>query len=253
MKVRNKSDTTGTGSKKVKLLEGLNFSSSYNLLADSMNLSPISFSGRTTLFGTLGISFNGMLNPYAIGTYEDSKGKEMYYTAKYWNYKDGDGALVRLTSFSFSFGYAFNRDEKVANTLPQPVPSALDPMGLYDGMAVRYADFSLPWSFNISYSFSYTKPYFVQNIMQTLNFNGSLSLTKKWNINFSSGYDLAQRKLAPTTAGLNRNLHCWNMSFSWVPFGSWKSWNFLIAVNSSMLKDFKYDRRISRFDQMPIE
>jgi hypothetical protein len=52
---------------------------------------------------------------------------------------------------------------------------------------------------------------------------------------------------------LNRDLHCWMFSFSWVPIGSWKSWNFTINAKSSMLQDLKYDRRQSRFDQQPIE
>jgi hypothetical protein len=252
MKVRDDNDTTGVGSKKIKLLEGLNFSSSYNFLADSMQLAPISFSGRTTLFGTLGINFSGMLNPYAYTTVTNDKGTKTYYNIARWNYKQ-NGSLVRLTNFNFSFGYSFNRDEKVTNTLPQPIPRELDPMGIYDGLQVRYTDFSLPWSFNVSYSFGYNKTFDVPSIMQTLNFNGNFSLTAKWKFTFSSGYDLAMRKIAPTNVGLTRDLHCWTMNFSWIPIGSWKSWNFSIAVNSAMLQDLKYDRQISRFDQMPIE
>ncbi|MDR2814382.1 MAG: LPS-assembly protein LptD [Prevotellaceae bacterium] len=244
MKVRSKSDTTGTGSKKIKLLEALNFSASYNLLADSMNLSNIGFSGRTTLLGTLGVSFNGVLNPYAL----NSDGR----TTKYWHYAR-TGKPARLTSFGFSFGYSFNRSEKVTNALPHPVVSDLDPMGEYDGMQVSYVDFTLPWSLSFSYSFSYSKPAFVPTFMQTLNFNGSVSLTPKWAFTFQSGYDLDRRRIAPTSVSLNRDLHCWMFSFSWVPIGSWKSWNFTINAKSAMLRDLKYDRRQSRFDQQPIE
>jgi hypothetical protein len=64
---------------------------------------------------------------------------------------------------------------------------------------------------------------------------------------------LDKRKIAPTSVSLNRDLHCWMFSFSWVPIGSWKSWNFTINAKSSMLRDLKYDRRQSRFDQQPIE
>jgi hypothetical protein len=244
MKVRSKSDTTGTGSKKIKLLEALNFSASYNLLADSMNLSNIAFSGRTTLFGTLGVSFNGVLNPYALS----SEGRQ----TKYWHYTR-TGKLARLTNFGFSFSYSFNRSEKVTNALPHPVVSDLDPMGEYDGLRISYVDFTLPWSFGFSYSFSYSQPAFVPTIVQTLNFNGSLSLTPKWAFTAQSGYDLERRRIAPTSVSLSRDLHCWMLSFSWVPIGSWKSWNFVINAKSSLLKDLKYDRRQSRFDQQPIE
>ncbi|MGL4909389.1 MAG: putative LPS assembly protein LptD [Bacteroidales bacterium] len=242
MKVRSKKDTTGTGSKKIKLLEGLTFAASYNLLADSMNLSNITFSGRTTLFSTLGVSFNGTLNPYAL----DANGRQI---ARY-QYKDG--GLARLTNFIFSFGYSFNRDEKVSNTLPQPIPTALDPMGMYDGLSVAYTDFSLPWSLNVNYSFAYSKPAFESTITQTLGINGNFSLTPKWKISMQSGYDFTLKSIAPTSLSLHRDLHCWSMNFSWIPIGSWQSWNFSISINASMLKDLKYDKRQSRFDQEEI-
>jgi hypothetical protein len=248
MKVRSKSDTTGTGSKKIKLLESLNFSASYNLLADSMNLSTISFSGRTTLPGNLGISFNGTLNPYSYV----KTGTTTFVDVDRWFLADS-GKLARLTRFSFSFGYAFNRNEKATNTLPQPMAPELDPFGEYDGLQFTYVDFTLPWSFNFSYSFSYSKPADISTTVQTLNFSGSLSLTPKWAVSLQSGYDLERRQISPTSISLNRDLHCWMMSFSWVPIGSWKSWNFHISVKSSMLQDLKYDRRQSRFDQMPIQ
>jgi hypothetical protein len=244
MKVRSKSDTTGTGSKKIKLLEALNFTASYNLLADSMKLSNIGFSGRTTLFGTFGVSFNGVLNPYAL----NNEGRQ----TKYWHYSR-TGKPARLTQFGFSFGYSFNRSEKVTNALPHPVVSDIDPMGEYDGIQVSYVDFTLPWSLSFNYSFSYQKPALTPSIVQTLNFNGSFSLTPKWAFTFQSGYDLDQRKIAPTSVSLSRDLHCWMFSFSWVPIGSWKSWNFSINAKSALLKDLKYDRRQSRFDQQPIE
>ncbi|MDR3297128.1 MAG: LPS-assembly protein LptD [Prevotellaceae bacterium] len=244
MKVRDKSDTTGVGSKKIKLLEGFNLSGSYNFLADSMKLSTIGFSGRTTLPGNIGISFNGTLDPYAL----DDNGRRIAA----WNYTR-TSQLVRLTSFGFSFGYSFNRSEKMTNSLPHPVVNDLDPMGQYDGHEVSYVDFTLPWTFSFSYSFHYTKPQFTPIITQTLNFNGSFSLTPKWAFTFSSGYDLALRKISPTNVSLNRDLHCWTMAFSWIPIGSWKSWNFTINVKSAMLHDLKYDRRQSRYDQEPIK
>src|SRR5690606_25702027 len=64
-KVRSEDDTTGTGFKKVPILQGLTFSGNYNFVADSFKLSTISFSGRTSLFDQkLGINFNGTFDPY---------------------------------------------------------------------------------------------------------------------------------------------------------------------------------------------
>jgi hypothetical protein len=127
---------------------------------------------------------------------------------------------------------------------------ALDPTGMYDGMKFSYVDFNLPWSFSFSYSFSYNKPGHVATIMQTLNFNGDISLTKNWKIGMQSGFDFDAGKITSTSINIHRDLHCWEFRFSWIPMGSWQSWNFSINVKSALLKDLKYDKRQSRFDQM---
>jgi hypothetical protein len=248
MKIRSKGDSIETTdpkakSKKIKLLESLNFSSSYNLLADSMNLSPISFSGRTTLFGNFGINFSGTLNPYAINENGTVYNK--------WYYQDHENGLVRLTNFSLSFGYSFNRTEAYKHAEQYAALAALDPEGRYDGIQFAYVDFSLPWNFSFSYSFSYSKPGHTKTTNQTLNFNGDISLTPKWKIGFQSGWDFNAGKVSSSSFNLHRDLHCWEMRFSWIPMGSWQSWNFGINIKSAMLKDLKYDKRQSRYDQTP--
>jgi hypothetical protein len=39
-----------------------------------------------------------------------------------------------------------------------------------------------------------------------------------------------------TNISIFRDLHCWDMRFGVVPFGSRKSWNFTMQVKSSLLK-----------------
>lgn len=241
MKVRDKKDTTGTGSKKIKLLEALNFSASYNFLADSMRLSTISFSARTTLPGNLGINLTGTLDPYAL----NEQGRPIAR----WQYKDK--GLVRLTRVSTSIGYSFNRTEVYKHEEQYAAIRALDPQGVYDGLHFSYVDFSVPWNFSFSYSFAYSKPGWVENITQTLNFNGDFSLTPKWKISGQSGWDFKAGKISSSSFSLHRDLHCWEMRFTWIPMGSWQSWNFGINVKSAMLKDLKYDKQQSRYDQMP--
>jgi hypothetical protein len=242
MKVRSKSDTTGTGSKKIKLLEALNFSSSWNFLADSMKLAPISFSARTTLFEKFGLNFTGTLNPYAI----NEKGNLL----KKWQWET-NGPLLRLTAVSTSFSYSFNRTEEFKHAEQYAAIQALDPQGRYDGLRFAYVDFALPWNFSFSYSFSYQKPGHVATISQTLNFNGDVSLTKNWRIGFQSGWDFKTGSVTASSFNLHRDLHCWEMRFSWIPIGSYQSWNFGINVKSAMLKDLKYDKQQSRYDQIP--
>jgi hypothetical protein len=42
---------------------------------------------------------------------------------------------------------------------------------------------------------------------------------------------------------VSRDLHCWDMSFSWFPNGYMKMWTFSIRVKASVLADLKYERR----------
>ena len=76
-----------------------------------------------------------------------------------------------------------------------------------------------------------------------LSINGSITLTPNWRITGNSSYDFKVKQFTYTSISVNRSLHCWNMSASIVPFGVYKSYNFHIGVNASMLSDLKYDKR----------
>jgi lipopolysaccharide assembly outer membrane protein LptD (OstA) len=96
---------------------------------------------------------------------------------------------------------------------------------------------------NVSYSLSYTKPAFKSIISQALTVRGHLQLTKAMNITYSTGYDFTANAITMTQLSFTRDLHCWNMSFNWVPNGNMKMWEFAIRVNASVLQDLKYERR----------
>ena len=124
-------------------------------------------------------------------------------------------------------------------------------------MANTYYDFALPWNFSFNYTISYGTSLvnngttgIKRNVNQTLGFNGSLNLTPKWGVTFQGGFDLMTCKLTTSSISISRDLHCWQMSFSWIPFGYHKSWSFHIGVKSAMLQDLKYDRSQSMYDNL---
>lgn len=253
MKVR--SDKDSTGYKKIKLLESFSISSSYNFLADSMKLSPFTISARTTLFNSLGINFNATLDPYAI----DSEGRRTRHFALSHNHK-----LVRLTSLGFSFGYSFRSVFGLeGGTGSDALPAAptqeqqdffarnqIDYAQQQQMLASRYYDFSVPWNFSFNYNFSYSKSGLSPTVTQTLSFNGSLNLTSKFGLDFNGGFDFESMKLTPGSVTLTRDLHCWQMSFTWVPIGFRKSWSFNIRVKSGMLSDLKLDKSSGYLDNI---
>lgn len=101
LKVRSPKDTTGTGSRKIPIIQGLTFSGSYNFLQKTRKLSDISFSGRSQFTDKLGINYNGVLNPYLL---RDSTNNGVFVqkledSRYFWQ---GGKFLPRLQSFGLS-------------------------------------------------------------------------------------------------------------------------------------------------------
>lgn len=253
MKVRSKSDTTGF--KKISILDNLNISSSYNFLADSLNLSPFSINGRTTLFKNFGINFNATLDPYQYDT-ETNRRINKFMVEK--------GSLGRLTNVSFSFGYSFNNsgvNKGAVNNInsaniPDPAytdffntgEQTVDPTLVRQMMTSKYYDFTIPWNLGFNYSFNYSNSGSTKNTVQSLGFNASVTLTQKWGVTFNGGYDFVLGQVTPGTFSLTRDLHCWQMSFQWQPIGLHQSWSFNISVKAATLKDLKFDKSSSFYD-----
>ncbi len=242
IKVPSKKDTI-TGLKKIKLIESFSISGNYDLSKDSLNMSMITMSGRTTLFKNFNIQYGSAWDPYVT----DSSGK--IRLNKYeWNV---NRRLLRLdnTTWRLSFGFKlgdtdFNNKEKPANA----TEAQMDEINNNPG---GYVDWSIPWSVNFNYNFTYTNNLEYINyvkvptktIVQTLSFSGQVNITPKWKFTFNSGWDFTQKKLSYTTVNLYRDLHCWEMRFSWTPLGVRQSWNFSINVKASILQDLKLNKK----------
>ncbi|MBQ7221974.1 MAG: LPS-assembly protein LptD [Bacteroidales bacterium] len=257
-------DTTGTTTKKVKLIDQLTISGSYNFLADSLRLSTINISGNTTVFGKLGIHASMVLDPYAV----DEKGQRINKLQVLKN-----GVIGRITNASASLSYSLTgkgsisgNDGRKENGAVQTSTVGSDYYRVYyhpvtgeyiPGGWLYYTNLSVPWSVNINYNFSYSGSYKqvddewkkVNNITQTFSLSGRIRLTKALNISINTGYDITRKKLTTTQLSASYDLHCFNISFSWIPSGTWSSWSFRIAANASALSDLlQYNKTSSYWD-----
>ena len=77
-----------------------------------------------------------------------------------------------------------------------------------------------------------------------------IELIATTDVTFQGGYDIKQNKLTTSSVSISRDLHCWQMSFSWIPFGYHRSWSFNIGVKAASLSDLKYDKSQSMYDNM---
>ncbi len=237
MKVRNDKDTTSDEElKKVKIIESLRASISYNPFAEEFKFSTIALTLRTKVFNEkLDLNFSGTLDPYAIE--QDENGS--------WNRVEKyAGGIGRLTNVSFSTSFNFSSDKLNKNKNTEDSENESTGGGLF----AQYTEFNIPWSLNIDYTFSYSRPQKSTTINQNVRINGNFSLTPKWKFSFSTGYDFGANQVSSSNFSITRDLHCWEMTFNCIPFGSHQSYNFEIHVLSSMLRDLKLTKRESWYD-----
>ncbi|MFO7830003.1 MAG: putative LPS assembly protein LptD [Bacteroidales bacterium] len=253
MKVRSDKDTSAT-EKKIKLLESLRFSSGYDLFADSLHWSPITISGRTSILeNKIRINFGASVDPYAI----NSKGKT--YNEFEWN---KNGKIGRMTRADFSLDFSFKSKKgesdkeqssstgRAGNRFDEDYYRNIE-MAEYQEQIGTYVDFDIPWNFSANYKFVFSKPGHEKKVTQTLSLSGDFNLTPKWKISFRTNYDLSENELSTTSINIHRDLHCWEMRFSWIPVGLRQSYSFQINVKASTLKDFlKLPKRKSWYDNL---
>ena len=261
-KVRDIKDTTGTGTKKIKLIDQLNFSTGYNFLADSLNMSNVGVTMSTSIFGKLGVNANMNFDPYAILVDKNNpSGRRINRFAL----NEGQG-LMRLTNASVSLSYSLSGEGKIDGNdgrgqsgspadhyqriYYHPITGEYIPGGwLY------YTNPNVPWSVNFNYSFSYRKAYQYSNgqvidkntYTQTLGLSGNIKLTPRLSLNMSTNFDLMAMKMSTTQLSATYDLHCFNINVSWIPNGQWESWNFRIAANAAALADLLQFKKSSSF------
>lgn len=266
-KVRDMKDTTGTGSKKVKILDQFNFSTGYNFLADSLKMNNVGLSMSTSIFGKLGINGNMNFDPYAI----NERGQRV----NKYNLLE-TGVPLRLTNVSTSVSYSLSGKGTVkgndgSKSSGGDGGGSGNPADYYrriyyhpltgeyiPGGWLYYTNPNVPWSLNFNYSFSMSRSYNYannqlskkDNYTQTLGVQGNIQLTPKMSVQAQSGWDFTVMKMTTTQFSFRYDLHCFNISVSWVPSGMYQSYSFLISANAAALADLlRFKKSTSYWDK----
>lgn len=254
MKIKNKKDTGEAAIKKITLIDGLSLNASYNLLGDSFRLSPFSISARTNLFDKISITAGGTTMPYQTNSRGDFIDKLIWRKKPF--------SLGTLTSANISLQTSFKGGDKSEKTPtnnlsnPQQVnPVSGMPYDEYQQEAAyisknpgEFANFNIPWSVSISYSFTYSrirKPDysgFTGQNNQNVNWNGTLNLTSKWQLGLNGYYNITTKELGSLSMYLTREMHCWQMAINISPVGKYRFFNITINPKSGILRDLKINR-----------
>jgi hypothetical protein len=266
IKVRSRKDTI-SGEKKIALIDNFSISSSYDLAQDSVNFSDLKMSGRTRLFGNFDITYSSSWTPYAVDSLGRSIDMFLWETEKRFLH-------LNNTAWSLSFNYNIGsntfggkeltpqtdnqnigiENPDVSGNIDQTEPNSS--VVIQSGQLNKHQiDYSIPWNLRFSYTFNYNSRNFLytgqteRDYIQNLSFSGDVKLTENWRIGFQSGYDFQQKELTYTSVDIYRDLHCWEMTFNWIPFGFRQSYNFTIRVKAAVLQDLKYTRKTHHLDR----
>ena len=240
--------------KKVTLIENLTLSGNYDLAKDSLNWSYLSISGRTTLFKNLSIQYSSTWDPYIL----DSTGQKNLNKFEF----DVNNRLFRKKSVSWNFSASyslnnktFKKKDKGKTTEEKPIVSAPnaseEELNDIHNNPNGYIDWSTSWSLSLSYNLRISNtPTYVNYLLndyrttvQTISISGDVSLSPKWKVSAQTGWDFETKKISYTSLTIYRDLHCWEMRFNVIPYGTYKSWNFQINVKAAALQDLKLTKK----------
>ncbi len=256
-KVAPKDPDSDEEDEKIMILNNLNFNTSYNIAADSLRWSNVSFSAGTRLFkDKLAVNFNGSLDPYQV----NENGARI---------NKFNPNLLRLSNANLTANYSisskdFEKDSSKetennsgngANNPPDTMGAVIDPTNRFGGQPNTNNDGNettetelynakIPWTLNLVYSATYRNNGLAPGEIgvHTLGFSGNIELSPKWKVGYSSGYDVKNGAFSFSRFNFTRDLDSWQFNFNWVPFGSNSSYTFFIGVKSSTLADLKWDK-----------
>lgn len=280
LEMKVKSDKDSTGVKRISLIDDLAINMSYNMAAKTRPWSDLGMNIRLKWWKNYTFNMNAVFATYA---YElDDQGRPYVGTHTEWG-KGRFGRFQGMSQnisytltpekLSKLFGGGGSReddkrradngdDEGVDTDIESNVDEVME-RGKHNARKEKskastdedgYMAFSMPWSLTFGYGvtmresndinkFNYKKMRYPYKFSQTLNVSGNIRISDGWNISFSSGYDFESHEISMTTASLQRDLHCFNMSCE-VVLAPYTSYNFTFRCNAATLTDaLKYDKR----------
>ena len=229
---------TSEKDKKFQLLNA-GASIAYNFAADSMRLSDLTLNYRTDIGQYLGISGS---SSYRFYEFDRTAG----HRVNKFLVDEGDG-IAEMTNFSLSVSSSFSGQRNPRTSTPADSAAAAERQnrsGFRQMYEEESPDFSIPW--NLSASLNYSQ--YQENPAQkthsaSVNGNLGFNLTQNWRFTASASYDILQKQFAAPRITIYRDLHCWEMNFTWSPLGQMAGYRFELKVKAPQLQDIKVTKQ----------
>lgn len=281
LEMKVKSDKDSTGMKKISLIDELGLRMSYNMADKERPWSDLSMDIRLKWWKNYTFNMAAVFATYAYEL--DKDGRPYVGTHTEWGKGRFGRFQGTSQNISFTltpeklkklFGHGDDEDDKDKRKknrkddegVDTDIESNVDDDMIEGQRGAKksgggkaetdedgYMKFKMPWSLTFGYGitmrentqgkFNTKTMRYPYKFTQTLNVSGNLRISDGWNISFSSGYDFEFHKMSMTTASLQRDLHCFNMSCQ-VVLAPYTSYNFTFRCNAATLTDaLKYDKR----------
>jgi len=282
VEMKIKSDKDSTGIRKLSIIDNLGFRMSYNMAAKEKPWSDLSVDLRLKWWKNYTFNLNAVFASYAYELDSHGRpyvGNHTYWgmgkIGRFQGMSQNISYTLTPEKIKKLFGGGSDennskgkRNDPNAEGIDTNIESNVDDdmiEGQRNARSKRsnnkaktdddgYMTFNMPWSITFGYGitmrentdirkFNYHTMRYPYMFTQTLNFSGNIRISDGWNISFSSGYDFDHHAMSMTTASLQRDLHCFNMSCQ-VVLAPYTSYNFTFRCNASTLTDaLKYDKR----------
>ena len=193
---------------KVKLFDNLVINGNYNFAADSLNWSPINIRGTLRLFKqATTFSFSAVYDLYDVNEL-GQRISQFYYRT--------EGRPIRFDNLQLRFATNLTV-AKLREIFTGEKPQA--------GSRNKDSDkfFDIFNGFRLSHNFVMTRigkrgrDVTMVNT-HTINVRGNMKLSPKWTVSIGNiGYDFRSKRLTYPDITFVRDLHCWDLRFSWQP------------------------------------
>lgn len=256
MKVKDKNDTVKKF-KKIMLIDNLSLNSSYNFTALVNPWAPIQLAARTRILSIVDLTFNSTFDPYLYTTNSITGVRTKTRHSIFDNYKKEDGLdysnnsdFLNLTNINMSLAVTLNPGvfKKLMTKKEEDLTDEEKELKRrIKSNPTAYVDFSVPWNLSMSFNFvpnlGYSSAGKNGRDIISLRFSGDFNLTPKWKIQYFSEFDFVRKQFTSPRFTIYRDLHCWQMNLSWIPFGPQQSYSMDIGIKATILQDLKYNKR----------
>ncbi len=254
----------------IKLFQNIGVSGNYDLTADSLNWSTINVNATTRFFkGLTQVSLRANFDPYVTRYNPATNSVKRINVTTLSN----RGAPVQLNQFNATIStnltvakireiFQGQEEEFVTDVAEErrqrreeenTLFEETDILSLFEKFSIRH---TLNYTVNREASRDPENP----TARDTLRFNanansielrGALQLTENWSVNIGQiGYDFTSKRITYPYLSFARDLHCWEMRFSWAPQRN--TYQFSIAVKPGVFDFLEVPVNQNRYDNQRL-